>query len=120
MDSKVGPVLALNGGLVAFLLAGHIRSVVAVVLVLTSLAFGGISLLSRRFLSGPNPDYLYSHYGGNELPQMQTAAIALYSDAMEFNTSRLAWKARFLLISALAVWLAIALLAIQVLGVAMI
>jgi hypothetical protein len=118
LDTKTGVILAYDGALAGFLLVGHHGTAVAVILVFVSLATGAAALLTRRFVVGPHPDFLYTHYGGNPLPEVESVAIVLYSEALEFNRTHLAWKVRFLLASTLAVVIAVASLTIQVWGVA--
>lgn len=117
LDTKVGFVIAFDAALAGLVFHNAHPALVLLTVLFASILSSGISLLSRRFLFGPNPDFVYTSFAGNSLEDVHTVSIVLFSDALKFNDSHLAWKARFLLFGAVTFVAAALLLALQSVGV---
>lgn len=117
LDSKIGFVLAFDGGLAGLIFVRqHVAMVTFITLVLSTVA-AGAALLSRRFLYGPNPDWLYANFGSNSPEELNVVVIRSFSDSLRFNDTHLTRKARLLLLSAISLLVAAALLGLQSTGV---
>ena len=117
IDTKTGFVLALDTGLAAMVSLLHHGNALEFAGLLVAIGAGAFSVLSRRFLFGPHPDWIYTNFGSNSLDEVNLVLIQGFSDAVRFNDHLLTWKARFLLAAVIGTLATVGLLGLESVGV---